>query len=67
MGLGGPPRGLPNLTRYLTDELQPSFEAMGFVRQIFDNLVDGCGPVHLAVRLEDDMNTTVPGYGHGPN
>ena len=59
------PRGLPHLSRYLTDEMQPAFEQIGFTCQIFDNPVSGCGPVLLATRLEPDARTTVLGYGHG--
>jgi acetylornithine deacetylase/succinyl-diaminopimelate desuccinylase-like protein len=59
------PRGLPHLSRYLTEEMQPSFEAMGFACEIFENPVKGCGPVLLATRMEEGAKTTVLGYGHG--
>jgi len=58
-------RGLPHLIRYQHEEMRPSFEAMGFTCEIFDNPVAGCGPVLLAQRLERDGGPTVLGYGHG--
>lgn len=59
------PRGLPHLARYLAEEMQPSFEAMGFTCTIYDNPISGCGPVLLATRIEDPSLKTVLGYGHG--
>ena len=53
------------LRRYLTDEIQPSFEAMGHDCEIFENPVEGKGPVLLATRIEDESLPTVLGYGHG--
>lgn len=59
------PEGYPHLARYLTDEMVPSFEAMGFTCQIFENPIAGCGPVLLATRMEEGAKRTVLGYGHG--
>jgi acetylornithine deacetylase/succinyl-diaminopimelate desuccinylase-like protein len=59
------PERLPDLRRYLTDEIGPSFAAMGFTWRLFENPVKGGGPVLLAERLEDPRLPTVLGYGHG--
>lgn len=59
------PRGLPHCARYLTEEMAPAFEAMGFAWQIFENPVKTCGPILLAQRHEGDGLPTVLGYGHG--
>lgn len=56
---------LPDCRRYLTEAMVPRFDALGFVCRIFDNPVDGAGPVLLAQRHEDDARPTVLGYGHG--
>lgn len=57
-------RGLPHLTRYLEEEMIPAFEALGHTCQIFQNPVDGVGPVLLAER-DEGAELTVLGYGHG--
>jgi len=59
------PERLPDLERYLSEEMVPTFEAMGFDCRMFENPVRGGGPVLLAQRLEDDSLPTVLGYGHG--
>ncbi len=59
------PDRLPELYRYLTDEMRPAFEAMGYTCTIYDNPVEGIGPVLLATRIEDEALPTVLGYGHG--
>jgi len=59
------PEGLPHLTHYLDQEMIPQLESLGFVCQVFDNPVEGCGPVLLATRQEDETRPTVLGYGHG--
>jgi acetylornithine deacetylase/succinyl-diaminopimelate desuccinylase-like protein len=59
------PERLPDLARYLSEEMIPAFEAMGFACRRFDNPVAGGGPVLLAERLEDETLPTVLGYGHG--
>jgi len=58
-------RSLPHLRRYQSEEMRPSFEAMGFTCEIFQNPVEGCGPVLLATRIEPGGGPTVLGYGHG--
>ncbi|MEM6622075.1 MAG: M20 family metallopeptidase [Pseudomonadota bacterium] len=58
------PEGLPHTRTYLTDEMVPAFEAMGFTCQIFENPVPGVGPILLATR-DEFADLTVLGYGHG--
>ncbi len=53
------------LRGYLDDEMIPAFEAMGHECQVFNNPVEGKGPVLLATRMEDSSLPTVLGYGHG--
>jgi acetylornithine deacetylase/succinyl-diaminopimelate desuccinylase-like protein len=59
------PERVPELYRYLTQEMQPAFEALGYSCRIFDNPFDGIGPVLLAQRIEAERLPTVLGYGHG--
>lgn len=59
------PDSLPELHRYLADEMMPAFAALGFTSHIYDNPIAGQGPVLLATRLEDGKLPTVLGYGHG--
>jgi len=56
---------LPDLHRYLADEIGPSLAAQGFRFRIVDNSVAGAGPFLLADRHEDDALPTVLMYGHG--
>ena len=58
------PEGFPHTRRYLEDEMTPAFEAMGFSTRIFENPIDGVGPVLLATR-DEGADLTVLGYGHG--
>ncbi len=58
------PEGLPHTRRYLEDEMTPAFEAMGFSCRIFENPIEGVGPVMLATR-DEGADLTVLGYGHG--
>jgi acetylornithine deacetylase/succinyl-diaminopimelate desuccinylase-like protein len=53
------------LARYLTGEMQPSFERLGFRCRILDNTAPGGGPFLLAERIEDGAAPTVFSYGHG--
>ncbi len=53
------------LERYVTSEMIPAFEALGFQCRTFANPVAGQGPVLLATRIEDPALPTVLGYGHG--
>ena len=59
------PGSLPHLESYLTAEIGPAFEAMGFTYKLYPNPVTGQGPVLLATRIEDPTFKTVLGYGHG--
>jgi acetylornithine deacetylase/succinyl-diaminopimelate desuccinylase-like protein len=59
------PERLPDLYKYLGDEMSPAFEDMGFDCAIYDNPVEGLGPVLLATRTEDAALPCVLGYGHG--
>jgi len=56
---------LPELRRYLDDEIGPSLAALGFRIRIVDNPVAGAGPLLLADRHEDDALPTILMYGHG--
>ena len=56
---------LPELHRYLADEIGPSLAAHGFLFRIVENSVAGAGPFLLAARHEDDALPTVLMYGHG--
>lgn len=53
-----------DLLRYLTDEMIPDFESMGFSTEILAN-PRGKGPFLLAERIENPALPTVLGYGHG--
>ena len=53
------------LARYLTDELLPSTERLGFKGRIVDNPVAGRGPFLIAQRVEGRDLPTVLIYGHG--
>ena len=59
-----PDRGA-DLARYLTAEMQPSFERLGFKCRILNNPLDKGGPFLLAERIEDGSFVTVLSYGHG--
>jgi len=56
---------LPELRRYLTDEIGPSLAALGFGFRIVENPVAGAGPFLLAERHEGDALPTILMYGHG--
>ncbi len=59
------PAQKPELYRYLTDELQPCLEPLGFACRIFDNPVERGGPLLVATRVEAEGLPTVMSYGHG--
>ena len=59
------PSRLPELRRYLVDEMVPCLDAMGFTCQIIENSVPGNGPFLVARRMEADDLLTVMSYGHG--
>lgn len=50
---------------YLTRELQPTLEGMGFACRVLGNPVLGKGPFLYAERIEDPSRVTVLSYGHG--
>jgi acetylornithine deacetylase/succinyl-diaminopimelate desuccinylase-like protein len=56
---------LPDLYRYLTDQIAPALEPLGFTCRILDNPIEGGGPFLIAQRIEDPALPTVLGYGHG--
>lgn len=53
------------LHRYLTEEMQPSFEDIGFPCEVYENPVAYGGPFLRAVRLEGEQLPTIMSYGHG--
>lgn len=55
----------PDLYRYCTDEIGPSFTRMGWQVQVFDNPVKERGPFLVATRIEGKGLPTMLGYGHG--
>ncbi len=59
------PRGKPHLMAYLTDEMQPMLEGLGFTCRIFDNPEEDAPPIMVAERIEDPALPTVLSYGHG--
>ncbi len=59
------PASLPELRRYLDEEMAPAFARLGFTTRIYDNPLAGQGPVLLATCSEDPKLPTVLGYGHG--
>ena len=54
-----------DLARYLTGEMQPSFERLGFKCRVLPNPLGEGGPFLLAERMEDPLLVTVFSYGHG--
>lgn len=54
----------PDLTRYLTEEMIPAFEAMGFTCRLLHHRL-APGPCLLAERIEDPSLPTILQYGHG--
>ena len=53
------------LRRYLLEEMLPSFTALGFESQLWENPVAGAPPMLFARRFEDAALPTVLMYGHG--
>ena len=47
------PASLPQLRRYLEEEMTPAFAKLGFTTRIYDNPLPGQGPVLLATYIED--------------
>jgi acetylornithine deacetylase/succinyl-diaminopimelate desuccinylase-like protein len=54
----------PFLAEYLTREIGPAFERMGFAVAILANPVPDGGPLLVATRIEDARLPTVLSYGH---
>ena len=59
------PERRAELYRYLTDEMAPSFERLGFACRVIDNPSPQYGPFLLAERIEDPALVTIFSYGHG--
>jgi acetylornithine deacetylase/succinyl-diaminopimelate desuccinylase-like protein len=59
------PERAAELARYLTDEIGPAVERLGFRRTLWDNPVAGAPPMLFAERSEDPSLPTVLIYGHG--
>ena len=53
------------LKAYLTDEIVPAVERLGFTCRVVDNPTAGYGPFLIAERHEADDLPTVLTYGHG--
>lgn len=54
----------PDLWRYVTEDMQPFFERLGFTTKIYENN-SAPGPFLIAERIENPSYTTVLQYGHG--
>ena len=50
---------------YVKDHMTPALEPLGYECRIYDNPFEGCGPVFLATRIEDESLPTLLCYGHG--
>ena len=59
------PDSLPELRRYLDEEMAPALQRLGFTTRVYDNPRPGQGPVLLATLFEAPGLPTVLGYGHG--
>ena len=59
------PERRPALYAYLEEEIGPTLVAMGYDFEVFENPVDGGGPLLVAERHEGDDLPTVLTYGHG--
>ena len=55
----------PVLQSYLSTELEPVLQGLGFCCQIFPNPIPGAGPILFAQRQEDPAYLTLLTYGHG--
>ena len=53
------------LRAYLTGEMQPAMERMGFSCRVLENPIPERGPFLLAERIEDEKLLTLFSYGHG--
>jgi acetylornithine deacetylase/succinyl-diaminopimelate desuccinylase-like protein len=59
------PSSHPFLRTYLTEEIGPTLEKLGYEVTIIDNPVEGGGPFLVGRRFEDKKLPTVLTYGHG--
>jgi len=59
------PHSGDTLARYLTEEIRPSVERLGFRASIWANPVAGAPPMLFAERIEDPARPTVLIYAHG--
>ncbi|MEA9392089.1 M20 family metallopeptidase [Acerihabitans sp. TG2] len=59
------PQQAPAIMAYLSDEITPQLESLGFSCQIIANPQTGKNPFLLARRLEADADFTLLTYGHG--
>jgi acetylornithine deacetylase/succinyl-diaminopimelate desuccinylase-like protein len=59
------PESRAHLSEYLTREIEPALAQMGFETELFDNPVEGGGPILVAERIEDERLPTMLTYGHG--
>lgn len=59
------PDGMPELYRYLNEEMIPYLDGLGFTSEVYENPVEGAGPFLVSHRLEDEALPTVMTYGHG--
>jgi len=59
------PERSADLARYLSDEMTPSLERLGFRCRILPNPLAKYGPFLVAERIEDPALVTVFTYGHG--
>ena len=60
------PDRAPELLRYQTDEIAPSFEKMGFTCEIIENPVPKRGPILVAQRIENPNRPTSSASGSPP-
>ena len=59
------PDRLPDLYRYLRENIRVYLEPLGYDCEIFNNPVHGGGPFLVASRIEDPSRPTLLAYGHG--
>lgn len=56
---------LPDLHRYLSDNITPYLQPLGYECEVFENSVKNGGPFLVASRIEDPSRPTLLAYGHG--
>jgi len=55
----------PHLTEYLVKEIGPALQHMGFKIELFDNPIEGGGPILVGERIEHPGLPSMLTYGHG--